>query len=560
MYVREKKTPLSQKTAIQLVETVRSGEKVKQTIVRHFGYAFNSEEIKALKDIALRYKFEIENQIQPKLFESGTLMELITDTCKKEEDQNLLPVNLKHIVEEKRIKVGIHQVYGSVFDQIGYDQVVQNPSRKKASVRLMRDIVLSRINKPESKLSSVNSLCNDYGIEADVNSVYRMMDLLDEKAIMKIQQACYQNTFGLLGEKIDVIFYDCTTLYFESFTEDELKENGYSKDGKFNQSQVILALMVSKHGLPVGYEIFPGAMFEGHTLSNALDKLHEHYKIDRLIFVADAAMLSEDNMKLLEQRNQPFIVGARIKNLSKTLTDKILDTSRYNNLYEEPQQQESVTYQDLPIKEDNLRLIVTYSENRAAKDRHDREKAIEQVKKRLAKSHNPKSLLNNFGYKKYITITGETKININEEKIKQAEHWDGLHGVITNIKDIHAKELLSHYKGLWQVEETFRISKHDLRMRPIFHWTPKRIKAHIAICYMALSCIRTLEHKVRLQYKKLSPEVIKKAISDLEMSVLKDTHTGKRYCLPSQATQDAKKIYQILDLTWRQTPFLIKSP
>jgi transposase len=422
----------------------------------------------------------------------------------------------------------------------------------------MRDIVMARINEPESKLASVHTLANEYGINAGVNSVYRMMDLLNDKAIDKIQEACYQNTFGLLGEKIDVILYDCTTLYFESFIEDELKENGYSKDGKFNQSQIILALMVSSQGLPVGYEVFPGATFEGHTLANALDRMHSKYKIDKLIFAAGAAMLSVDNIRLLEGRRQPFIVGARIKNLGKELTEKILDKTQYQALYEAKEQQEQVTYRDINIQEDNLRLIVTHSPLRAGKDRHDREKAIEQVKKRLAKSKEPKSLLNNYGYKKYITITGETEISLNEEKIQQAEKWDGLHGIITNIAETTAKELLAHYKGLWQIEETFRISKHDLRMRPVFHWTPKRIKAHIALCYMALACVRTLEYKVRLQYKKLSPEAIRKHITQLEISVLKDTKTNMRYTLPSVATQDARRIYQILQLKWRETPYLIR--
>lgn len=557
MFIREKKTPLSTKTAIQLVETMRSGGKVKQKIVRHFGYAFNEEEIEALKNLALRYKSELEKRSQPALFEHGTLMDVIADACTKDDDDKALPVNLKHIVEEKRLKAGIHQVYGALFNQIGLDKVVERATRKKASVRLMRDIVMTRINEPESKLASVKTLANEYGIETDVNAVYRMMDLLDAKAIDKIQAACYQHTFGLLGEKIDVIFYDCTTLYFESFIEDELKENGYSKDGKFNQSQVILALMVSKHGLPVGYDLFPGATFEGNTLNSALDRLHDKYKIDKLIFVADAALLSAENIKLLEDRTQPFIVGARIKNLPKTITEKILDRTQYQDLYEAQDQQEAVTYQDIGIGDDNLRLVVTYSPRRTSKDQKDRDNAIEQLKKRLAKSKEPKSLLNNYGYKKYITIKGDTEISINEDKIEQAKKWDGLHGIITNIADATAKELLAHYKGLWQIEETFRISKHDLRMRPIFHWTPKRIKAHIALCYMALACVRALEYKVRLQYKKLSPEAIRKHITDLEISILKDTQTNKRYTLPSKATQDAKKIYQILQLKWRETPYQI---
>jgi hypothetical protein len=107
-------------------------------------------------------------------------------------------------------------------------------------------------------------------------------------------------------------------------------------------------------------------------------------------------------------------------------------------------------------------------------------------------------------------------------------------------------------------EEDNRISKHDLRMRSIFHWTPRRIKAHIALCFMALVYVRTAEYRVNLQYKKLSPQAIRKALLGLEISILKDHKTGKVYALPSKATQDAKKIYQIMGLRWTDVPYLIK--
>lgn len=420
-------------------------------------------------------------------------------------------------------------------------------------------MVMTRIAQPSSKLQSVHLLDQEYGVKLDVNAVYRMMDLVDDTAIEKIKQYGHSHSMGLLGGVIDVIFYDCTTLYFESFIEDGLKENGFSKDGKYNQPQVLLALMVTENGLPIGYDLFNGSRFEGHTLEDALKRLRETYQIGKVVFVADAALLSNDNMMMMQAEKQPFIVGARIKNMSKDMAGKIVDRSDYKELYPDEKQEHAITYKEIMLDE-TLRLLVTHSYQREAKDKHDREKALEQLASRLKKSKSPKSLLSNHGYKKFLMIEGQATLVTNEEKIKEAAAWDGLHGIITNITGEPATKLLSHYKGLWQVEETFRISKHDLRMRPIFHWTPKRIKAHIAICFMALVCTRSLEHKVRLQYKKLSPAAIRAALMKVEVSILKDHKTGKYYGLPSAVTQDAKKIYQICGLRLTDTPYLIKAP
>lgn len=558
MYVREKKSKLTKKTAIQLVKAVREGDKVRQVIIRHFGAAEDAKDILALKSLAQKYKLELESKSEPTLFDSDASVEGAYSDHEAQDDRQVLDVDLGDIQEEKRVKVGIHQVYGNIFKKIGFHHTIDKYYRRKASVRLMRDVVMTRIEHPESKLSSSKTLKEKYGIRTNVNSIYRMMDLIDDKAIDRLQKSCFENTFGLLGEKIDVIFYDCTTLYFESFIEDELKRNGYSKDGKFNQAQVILALMVSHEGLPVGYELFHGATFEGHTLEHALERLHNKYNIDKLVFVADSAMISKQNMEMLEQYNQPYIVAARLKNQPKSIVNTILDRSQYQmleNANEDPG--ESLSYREIALN-DGQKLVVTHSPKRAAKDEHDRHKAIEQLKKRLSRSKNPSNLINNYGYKRFLKLTGDAKISINEEKIKLAERWDGLHGVITNCTHMPVQEILSHYKGLWQIEETFRISKSNLRMRPIFHWTPPRIKAHIAICYMALACVRTLEHMVRLQYKKLSPEVIRKDLSSLELSLLVDVSTGRHYALPSKATNNAKKIYKILGMRWRETVYPIK--
>src|SRR5690606_12210317 len=117
----------------------------------------------------------------------------------------------------------------------------------------------------------------------NLDKVYRMMDKLDDDACKRMQENTFSSTSQILGGKIDVIFVDATTLYFESFTEDEFKKNGYSKDLKFNQPQVILSLMVTKQGLPIGYEAFPGNTFEGHTLLPLLNKIKKRHDIDKVV-------------------------------------------------------------------------------------------------------------------------------------------------------------------------------------------------------------------------------------------------------------------------------------
>lgn len=560
MFIRTKRSPNSPKIAVQLVESIRTGKKVHQKIIRHFGNALNEQEVEALKKIAVHYMAELDNASEPTLFDSDTLAELTRTRRPHEEDDNPLHVNLKNLKEEKRITVGIHEFYGGLFHEIGFPHVVKNPARKKASMKLLKEMVMARIASPASKRRSVEMLEREYGVRIDVNAVYRAMDYLDDQAIEKVGTLAYRNTTGLIGTAVNVVFYDCTTLYFESFHEDEFKQNGYSKDGKFKQAQVLLSIIVTTSGLPLGYELFEGKTFEGDTLKSALDKLKQTYLIDKVVLVADAALLSQKNITFLEERQQEFILGARIKNMSAEITGKILDKDAYKPLYGEEEQSKTgeITFREIMLEEGKYRLIVTYNPTRAAKDKHDREKAIEQLNKRMGRSKNPKSLLSHYGYKKFVKIEGEATLVQDEEKIKEAERWDGLHGIYTDIKDQTAVELLNQYKGLWQVEETFRIGKHDLRMRPIFHWTPRRIKAHIALCFMALVCVRMAEYRIALQYKKLSPHVIKTALLGLQISILKDHKTNKVYALPSKATQDAKKMYQIMGLRWTDTPYLIK--
>lgn len=553
MFIRKKTSPNTKKTSVQIVESSRTGNKVSQKIIRHIGSAINDFEVEKLIELAEYVKARLEEESKPKIFPPEEIAELAIAQRKREKEEEELKVQLRDLREEQRVIVGIHEIYGQVYKELGYEHVFGTPARNLSNYQILKHLVMARIANPKSKRGSVLELEKDFGIQLDLNKVYRMMDKLGEEEIEKIKKISYENAISLFEESLDVIFYDCTTLYFESFTSDEIRENGYSKDGKFNQTQVILSLLVTQSGIPIGYDLYSGSTYEGHTLKDALMRVKERYSINKVIFVADSGLLSAENLRVLESEGQPYIVGARLKNMEKSVKDQILNKENYQVNKEKSEEKLNEI-----ILENKNRLIVSYSQKRAEKDKNDRIKGIERLKKKIGKGKSLKTVIGNMGgSKKYLEVEGDGKITINEAIIAEESKWDGLHGIITNIKDQTAEELMGHYRGLWQVEETFRITKHDLRVRPIFHWTERRIHSHIAICYIALVCVRTLEYRLYRQYKKISPEIIRNELIHVQLSILKDIKTGERYGMPSALSTEVKKIYHIMGKKIDNTPFKI---
>lgn len=571
MFIRVKSTSKSPRKSIQLVESKRINGKVKQRIVKHVGVAANDQELEELKLLANKFKIELESQGTLPLYTPQELEKLeIKNKTKKEttkepvinrDDYN---VNLLDLIEEDRITKGIHDIYGKLYDQLNFKTIIPNYSRNSASCKALKEIVLARVANPDSKRASVDKLASSFGVHLDLKTVYRMMDKITDNQIIKLNTLVLNQTKSLLDDKIDVIYFDATTLYFESFTEDidseeepALKKNGYSKDGKFNQPQVVLALLVTKQGLPIGYKAFSGDTFDGHTIIPALKDVKEQFKVDNIVYVADSGMFNKTNLEEFDKmgentddnnKNITYIVGARIKNMVANIKEQILDISSYTKM-DDNTKVKTIDY-------DGKKLVVTHSLQRAKKDKHERTKAIKKLKDRLKASKSVKSQLSNAGYKKYLQLesSDDTKkscdlsIVLNEAKILEDEQWDGLKGIVTNNTTLSNEELIHQYSNLWQVEESFRITKHDLKIRPIYHWKPSRVKAHLAISFMAYTLVRHLEYRVRLQYVKLSPEKIRQILLQVQTSIYYDTKTNNKYSMPSLMSDDAKKIYKLMEV------------
>ena len=576
MFIRIKKSKNSPKCGVEIVESKRVDGKVKQRIVKHLGTAMEGEELEALKALAESIKRAMEEAGQLPLFadevvmgsKSETKKDSVVSTSKenkaKREDFN---VNLLDIKEERRVIKGIHDVYGKLYDELGFNGIITNPSRNRKSQEALKEIVLARVANPDSKRASVSSLEANFAVHLDLNLVYRMMDKIGDKEILKLNKLVYSKTKSLFREKIDVIYFDATTLYFESFTQDEFKKNGYSKDGKFNQPQVVLALMVTKEGLPVGYKAFSGDTFDGHTLIPVLKEIKEHYDLDKVVYVADAGMFNRDNLKefeTLDKEKMTYIVGARIKNMPKSIQKQILNPNNYTTIDDNTKV--------ATFEYEGKKLLVSHSLKREKKDKYEREKGIEKLRVKLSKEKSVKSHLSNQGYKKYLQLeenqsnqtdsknnSKQCNVNIilNEKKIEEDVRWDGLKGIITNNSELSNKELLQQYTNLWQVEESFRITKHDLKVRPIYHHKESRVKAHLAISFMAYTLVRHLEHRVRLQYKKLSPQRICTALLGVQESILYDTKYDRKFALPSSITLDAEKIYKLMEVKVNKKPYKV---
>ena len=402
----------------------------------------------------------------------------------KNNDEIVIENFLKGLSNGQVRTVGPELIFGVLFDRIGFNAI---------NDELFRHLVVTRLVYPTSKLKTVDYLYRYQGIEVEVDTIYRFLDKLKDQYKEKVEQIAFEYTKRTL-KGIAVVFYDMTTLYFESEDEDDLRKIGFSKDGKFRNPQIMLGLLVGTDGYPIGYDIFEGNVFEGKTLLPTLAKIKERFGFGNPVVVADAAMLSKQNMKELKENGYQFIIGGRIKNEDVTIKKGIL-----KNVPTIKQEIISVN------KPDGTKLIVSYSESRRKKDQYNRERGLSKLRQRIVSGRLQKNHINNRGYNKFLTLKGTVEVEIDEAKVAADSHWDGLKGYVTNT-ELSGTQVIENYRHLWQIEKAFRISKTDLRIRPIHHYRRKRIEAHICIAFVAYTIYKELERLLGKYNVRFSPK------------------------------------------------------
>ncbi len=544
MFVRIK-DKANGKKSIQIVESYRRADKVSQRIVRHIGQAETDREVQELKKLAESIIVEMKNERQPvlPLFDPEDIY-----GAKKEEAPIEDKVRISDLREEQRIIEGIGEVFGKLYDDVGFSQVLGKAKKGATWNATLKSLVIARLANPLSKRGTASMLEKDYAVKIPLDKIYRTMDRIFEHE-EEIKKRIAESTLSLFQDKVDVLFFDVTTLYFESIKADDLREFGYSKDGKCNEVQVALALVTTTSGLPISYQVFPGNMYEGHTLIEMIKEIKKLYDVNNVLLVADRAMFNKKNLEAMEREKVKYVVAARLKRLPKDLREDILESDDYA-----PAVIENEFHWVREFSHNSRRLIVSYSRKRAEKDAKDRSRQIERLLKKVKDGKvKLSSVISNSGSKKYLSLKDKEAV-INEDKIAEDSRWDGMHGVISNVTDQNPREILTRYRGLWQIEEAFRLSKHDLRMRPIYHWTPNRIRAHISICFMAFALAKQAVYRTALQQHSMSFDQIRNELLHVQSSLMVDISTGKRYIIPSHVTVNQKKLYQVFGLKRSAVP------
>lgn len=368
-------------------------------------------------------------------------------------------------------------ILNRVYDRIGFNAIGDD---------ILRHLAIARVCQPMSKTATVEYLKSYFDEDVKLHKIYRYMDKLHGTQREKVQRISVAHTMDVLGGRIGLVFYDVTTLYFESAPDpsDELRQDGFSKDGKTSESQIVLGLLVSEDGYPLSYSVFNGKQYEGYTMIPVIDDFVRRFNLTDFIVVADSGLMSGANVSLLESAGYKYILGARIRSESPEVKEWLLGIDRVDGHCAEYE------------KEAGRRLVVSYSEARARKNARSREKGVARLQKAYARGTLTKDKVNKRGYNKFLDISKDIAVSINYGKIEEDARWDGLKGYITNTS-LAPEEVIRQYHGLWVVERAFRIGKSNLEMRPMFHFTPKRIEAHICICFVAYKVYKELERTIR---------------------------------------------------------------
>lgn len=472
-------------SAVQIIRY----EHGKRTIVKHIGSAHTDDELAALYREAELIREQL--CVQPSLFttEAALASPVLAPT-----------LNLRlHAVTHRFA----YEALRCCSEQCGLAFLAP----------LYQDLALMRIIEPASKLRTIELLHRYFDVLYAQRTVYRLLpELIKHKEM--IENAAYKTACVHFGESFALVLYDVTTLYFESHEpDDELCARGFSKDDKSKQPQIVIGLLVTLQGFPLMHEVYKGNTFEGHTMLEIVKQFQKRHTKTKPIIVADAAMLSRENLQFLDTEGYQYIVAARLENTTESFINTIT-----NMLKREDGASIRLHYPNRVYE-----VVCSYSEQRNKKDRRELEKQIARAKVLIAKKEPGKRA-------KFVKKSeSEKDIFVFDEELREkSEKLLGIKGYCTNIPEsiLSNDKIIAYYHDLWHVEQAFRMSKTDLKARPIFHYTHEAIKAHVLLCFMALVMGKFLEIKTSLSLRR-----VRDILWAVHEAHIEDARTGARVTL-----------------------------
>jgi transposase len=364
--------------------------------------------------------------------------------------------------------------------------------------------------------------------DLDLHHMYRAMAWLGENK-GEIEGDLFHLNRDLFT-KLELVFFDTTSFYFEGEGGEELGRYGHSKDHRPDLHQVVVGALLTQDGGPLSCAVSPGSSSDAKALLPVVDRARERFGLDKVCFVADRGMVSSSVIEELEARKVGYILGVRMRR-AKEVGEKVLShPGRYQEVEENLHVKE--------VKVDDRRYIVCYNPDQAKKDARDRELILEGLERKLKQG--TKALVGNRGFRRYLTAKKDA-VQIDYEKVREEARYDGKWVLRTNT-DLPAAAVALQYKHLLTVERFFRTAKSLLETRPIFHKTDPAIRGHLFVSFLSLVLMHELTQRLHKRGWKLEWADI---LRDLEvLEEVKVRHQGKRYLLRTPLKGVCGKVLQ----------------
>jgi len=348
-------------------------------------------------------------------------------------------------------------------------------------------MVLNRISDPLSKRGVVQWLNEIYRPDFSrllPNHFYKALDLLCENK-ENIELDLFEHTKNLFALEVDMVFWDTTSTYFEGNGPAELGDYGCSKDHRSDRIQVMIGVVMTRQGIPIAHEVFPGNTSDVDTFKQIIAAIRKRFNLTRVIFIGDRGMVSKKLLDQLDYDHIEYIVGMRMRK-TKDVGEVLKTGGRYKTVRG-----------NLKVKEvwyDADRYIVCYNPAQAEHDRKAREEIVAKLEDKI-KRDGLKSLVGNSGYRRYLLLKKEVVTGINQKTLQEESRYDGKYVLRTNSV-LDTDQVALAYKDLWRVERAFREIKSSMDLRPVYHWKDSRVRGHIMVCFLALVLESALQRKL----------------------------------------------------------------
>lgn len=395
---------------------------------------------------------------------------------------------------------------------------------------LLLDLAIMRLIEPASKSRSIELLFRYFGIKYSQRIYRNIPKLLSHKD--NIEQLAYCVASEKFEEKFYYVLYDVTTLYFESFKADEFKTQGFSKDNKSQQPQIVIGLLVTQSGFPLSFKVFSGNTFEGKTMLPVIGDFMLKHPQTKPIVVADAAMLDEERLAELRKKKISYIVGARLANANLRLVKKI--NSTLNNV------NGAITR----LQSKHGSLVCDFSNKRYKKELYDLNKLIQKAEELVAKQSTGSRV-------KFIKRVSKEKIELNTGLIEKRKLLLGIKGYCTDLPEeqLSSQLVIERYHHLWRIEQSFRMSKFDLEARPIYHTKESAIRSHVLICFVALMVEKYLDLTTKMTLRN-----IRQLVWNITETHIQDTLTKETFKFISPMSEIMKSPLAPLVKKWNLLP------